>query len=103
MQVIEEIRKTVLADCNIVIAVPNEQKSKLWRLATQMGARCYDEVDLDEVKVREFVTHVVTTDTASEVSKWAIKQHKYLVNPEWIVNAHFFWKKQREETAPVRQ
>ena len=103
MQVIEEIRKTVLADCNIVIAVPNEQKSKLWRLATQMGARCYDEVELVEVEVREFVTHVVTTNAASEVSKWAIKQRKYLVDPEWIVTAHFFWKKQREETAPVRQ
>ncbi|CAL5402139.1 unnamed protein product [Camellia sinensis] len=64
-------------------------------MAEQLGAICLTEVD-------SLVTHVISTDTGTEKSRWAV-QEKFLVNPRWIEAANYLWQKQREENFPVNQ
>ena len=48
------------------------------------------------------VTHVISTDVGTEKSRWAVKEKKFLVNPQWIEAVNFLWRKLPEENYPVK-
>ncbi|KAL9326091.1 hypothetical protein ACSQ67_006736 [Phaseolus vulgaris] len=90
-QVLASVRSEVLGGCVIVFSrIFHGALPSLRKMAEQMGATCLTEVDLS-------VTHVVATDAGTEKSRWAVKEHKFLVHPRWIEAANFFWEKQPEE------
>ncbi|XP_075087819.1 RNA polymerase II C-terminal domain phosphatase-like 4 [Nicotiana tabacum] len=66
----------------------------LWKLAEQLGATYYTEVD-------QSVTHVVSMDAGTDKSRWAVKEEKFLVHPRWIEAANYLWRKPPEENFPV--
>jgi RNA polymerase II C-terminal domain phosphatase-like 3/4 len=89
----------ILQGCHIVFSwvfplgvKPEEQE--IWKLAEEMGARCYSAVD-------DSVTHVVATADSTVKAVWAIENNKFLVNPWWIDGAHYLWQRQKEEDFPV--
>lgn len=65
-----------------------------WR--SNWGQICLTEVDPS-------VTHVVSTDTGTEKSRWALQEEKFLVHPGWIEAANYFWQKQPEDKFPVNK
>ncbi|OMO93358.1 hypothetical protein CCACVL1_06523 [Corchorus capsularis] len=98
-KVMKTVRKEVLQGCKIVfsrvfpIGFPVETHA-LWKMAEQLGATCSTETDAS-------VTHVVSKDAGTEKSLWAVKEHKFLVDPQWIEAANFLWQKLPEEYFPV--
>ncbi|KAL7257567.1 hypothetical protein ACSBR1_003804 [Camellia fascicularis] len=99
-QVMKTVRKEVLKGCKVVFSrvFPTKFQAEnhcLWKMAEQLGAICLTEVD-------SLVTHVISTDTGTEKSRWAV-QEKFLVNPRWIEAANYLWQKQPEENFPVNQ
>jgi len=85
----------VLGGCVIVFSrIFHDALPSLRKMAEQMGATCLTEVDPS-------VTHVVATDAATEKSLWAVKENKFLVHPQWIEAANFFWEKQPEENFSI--
>ncbi|PSS13936.1 RNA polymerase II C-terminal domain phosphatase-like [Actinidia chinensis var. chinensis] len=100
-QVIKTVRKEVLKGCTIVFSrvFPTKFQAEnhyLWKMAENLGATCLTEVDPS-------VTHVVSTDTGTEKSRWAVKGKKFVVHPRWIEAANYFWQKQPEEDFPINQ
>ena len=98
---LKTVRKEVLKGCKIVFSRVFPTKFQphnhlLWKMAEQLGATCSTETDSS-------VTHVVSTDAGTEKSRWAVKEKKFLVHPQWIEAANFFWQKQPEENFHVRQ
>lgn len=63
-------------------------------MAEQLGAKCLLDVD-------STVTHVVAKDSGTEKSKWAVKEKKFLVHPQWIEAVYYFWQRIPEEKYPV--
>lgn len=59
-------------------------------MAVQLGASCLTEAD-------PLVTHVISNDAGTEKSRWAVKEKKFLVQPQWIEAANYSWKKPAEE------
>lgn len=101
LQVLKTIRKEVLKGCKIVFSrvFPTKfpaDNHHLWRMAENLGATCSTELDSS-------VTHVVSTDAATEKSRWAVKQNKFLVHTQWLEAANYLWQKQPEENFPVNQ
>ncbi|GFZ03413.1 C-terminal domain phosphatase-like 4 [Actinidia rufa] len=74
-QVIKTVRKEVLKGCTI---------------------RLQPQVD-------QSVTHVVSIDTGTKKSRWAVKGKKFVIHPRWIEAANYFWQKQPEEYFPINQ
>jgi RNA polymerase II C-terminal domain phosphatase-like 3/4 len=66
----------------------------VWKLAEDMGARCFSDVD-------DSVTHVVATASTTMMAEWARDNNKILVTPRWIETAHYFWKWPKEEDFTV--
>ncbi|KAK3198210.1 hypothetical protein Dsin_021625 [Dipteronia sinensis] len=72
-QVLKVVRKEVLKGCKIVCSrvfpATRYQAADhhLWKMAEQLGATCMTELDPS-------VTHVVSTDVATEKSRWAVKE-----------------------------
>ncbi|THG15097.1 hypothetical protein TEA_014014 [Camellia sinensis var. sinensis] len=100
-QVLKAVRKEVLKGCKVVFSrvIPTKFQAEnhyLWKMAEQLGAECLTEVDPS-------VTHVVSNDTGTEKSRWAVKEKKFLVHPRWIEAANYLWQKQPEENFPVDQ
>lgn len=100
-QVLRTVRKGVLNGCKVVFSrvFPTKfqaENHQLWKVAEQLGAMCSTEVDAS-------VTHVVSTDSGTEKSRWAVKEKKFLVHPRWIEAANYLWQKQPEENFPVTQ
>ncbi|KAE8124513.1 hypothetical protein FH972_019391 [Carpinus fangiana] len=101
MEVLKRIRKEILKGCKIVFSrvFPTKcpaDNHHLWRMAENLGATCAMELDSS-------VTHVVSTDGATEKSRWAVKQNKFLVHTRWLEAANYMWQKQPEENFPVNQ
>ncbi|XP_044472578.1 RNA polymerase II C-terminal domain phosphatase-like 4 isoform X2 [Mangifera indica] len=99
-QALKTVRKQILKDCKIVFSrvFPTKfpaESHHLWKMAEQLGAKCLTEHDSS-------VTHVVSTDVGTEKSRWAVKENKFLVHPQWIEAANFLWQKQPEENFPVK-
>jgi RNA polymerase II C-terminal domain phosphatase-like 3/4 len=99
LQVLKRIRKEILKGCKIVFSrvFPTKfpaDNHHLWRMAENLGATCAMELDSS-------VTHVVSTDGATEKSRWAVKQNKFLVHTRWLEAANYMWQKQPEENFPV--
>lgn len=98
-QVLKSLRKEILSGCRIVFSrvfattFPADSH-QLWRMAEQLGATC-------SVHLESSVTHIVAKDTGTEKSRWAVKENKFLVNPDWIWASYYRWKRQPEETFPV--
>lgn len=63
-------------------------------MAEQLGATCVKELDIS-------VTHVVSKNVGTEKSRWAVKEKKFLVHPQWIEAANFLWQKQPEENFSI--
>ncbi|XP_022761633.1 RNA polymerase II C-terminal domain phosphatase-like 4 isoform X2 [Durio zibethinus] len=100
-QVLKTVRKEVLKGCKIVFSRVFPAKFQadshlLWKMSEQLGATCSTETDSS-------VTHVVSTDAGTEKSRWAVKEKKFLVHPQWIEAANYLWQKQPEENFPVSQ
>ncbi|XVE54547.1 hypothetical protein DITRI_Ditri03aG0090500 [Diplodiscus trichospermus] len=101
-QVMKTIRKEVLKGCKIVFShvssakLQAEDAHPLWKAAEELGATCLTKIDPS-------VTHVVSTYTGAEKSKWALKENKFLVHPRWIKAAYFSLRKQLENNFPVSQ
>ncbi|XP_052199388.1 RNA polymerase II C-terminal domain phosphatase-like 4 [Diospyros lotus] len=99
-EVLKTVRKEVLKGCKIVFSrvFPTKFQAEnhhLWKMAEQLGAICVTETDPS-------VTHVVSADTGTEKSRWAVREKKFLVHPGWIEAANYFWEKQPEEKFPVK-
>ncbi|KAH6788648.1 hypothetical protein C2S51_003654 [Perilla frutescens var. frutescens] len=95
-QVLKTVRNNVLRDCRIVFSrvFPTNftgEHHSLWRMAEQLGATCLAAVD------PSVVTHVVSLDSGTDKSRWAVKEKKFLVNPRWIEASNYLWKRQPEE------
>lgn len=100
-QVLKTVRRSVLNGCTVVFSrvFPTKFQAEnhyLWKMAEQLGAICLTEVDPS-------VTHVVSTDTGTEKSRWALQEEKFLVHPGWIEAANYFWQKQPEDKFPVNK
>ncbi|KAK1550573.1 hypothetical protein Q3G72_021261 [Acer saccharum] len=99
-QVLKVVRKEVLKGCKIVFSrvFPTRYQAAdhhLWKMGEQLGATCMTELDPS-------VTHVISTDVGTEKSRWAVKEKKFLVNPQWIEAVNFLWRKLPEENYPVK-
>lgn len=96
-QVMKTVRKEVLKGCKVVFSrvFPTKFQAEnhcLWKMAEQLGAICLTEVD-------SLVTHVISTDTGTEKSRWAVQEKKFLVNPQWIEAANYLYgKSNRKKT-----
>ncbi|KAK9669778.1 hypothetical protein RND81_13G153900 [Saponaria officinalis] len=98
-QVRKSVRKEVLSDCTIVFSrvIPNEvvpHEHPLWRIAEQLGATCSTDLGAS-------VTHVVSPDTGTNKSRWAVKEGKFLVHPRWIEASSYLWQRQPEDKFPA--
>lgn len=98
---LKTIRKEVLKGCKLVFSrvFPTASQAgnqHLWKMAESLGATCSTEVDPS-------VTHVVSTDSGTEKSRWAVKHSKFLVHPRWIEAANYLWQRQPEENFIVNQ
>ncbi|KAL8465076.1 hypothetical protein ACS0TY_034536 [Phlomoides rotata] len=98
-QVLKTVRKEVLMDCKVVFTrvFPTNfpaENHQLWKMAEQMGATCSIEVDPS-------VTHVISVDEGTDKSRWAVREKKFLVNPNWIEASNYMWRRQPEEKFPV--
>lgn len=96
---LKTVRKEVLKDCKVVFTrvFPTNfpaENHQLWKMAEQMGATCSIEVDPS-------VTHVVSVDLGTDKSRWAVRENKFLVNPNWIEASNYMWRRQPEENFPV--
>lgn len=92
---LKTVRKEVLVGCKIVFSLVfptnyQAEKHHLWKMAEQLGAKCSKECELS-------VTHVVSLVAGTEKSLWAVRERKFLVNPEWIKAANYRWRKPPEE------
>lgn len=97
MKVLKTVRNEVLKGCKIVFA-PGFSRSihhHLWRTAKQLGATCSVEVDSS-------VTHVVSVDAVTKKPWWAVREKKFLVNRRWIEASNYLWRRQPEESFPVK-
>ena len=91
------VRSEVLSGCVLVFSrIVHTALPALQKMAEQMGAICLTELDPS-------VTHVVGTDVGTEKSRWAVKEHKFLVHPRWIEAAHYFWQRQPEEDFVIKK
>ena len=96
-QVLKMVRSEVLSGCVLVFSrIVHTALPALQKMAEQMGAICLTELDPS-------VTHVVGTDVGTEKSRWAVKEHKFLVHPRWIEAAHYFWQRQPEEDFVIKK
>ncbi|KAK7281508.1 hypothetical protein RIF29_09566 [Crotalaria pallida] len=96
-QVLKTIRSEVLSGCVLVFSrIVHSALPALQKMAEQLGAICLTELDPS-------VTHVVATDVGTEKSRWAVKEHKFLVHPRWIEATNYFWQKQPEEDFFVKK
>ncbi|CAI9101890.1 OLC1v1000044C1 [Oldenlandia corymbosa var. corymbosa] len=94
-RVLQDFRKEALKGCKIVFSgVLKPEKQHYWKLAEKLGAKC-------ATKRGPGITHVVSLDSASDLSCWAIREKRFLVNPEWIDAARYLWQRQPEEKFPV--
>ncbi|KAI4379130.1 hypothetical protein MLD38_005465 [Melastoma candidum] len=98
-QVLKSVRRESLRGCRLVFSrvFPTKfpaESHPLWRMAEQLGATC-------SVDVEPSVTHVVALDAGTEKSRWAAKEKKFLVNPQWIEASYYRWKRQPEEKYSV--
>ncbi|XP_050376871.1 RNA polymerase II C-terminal domain phosphatase-like 4 [Argentina anserina] len=91
--VLERIRSRVLKGCKIAFgcALASDAQADMWNMAEKLGAVCSKEV------MDASVTHVIETDAETQNSKWAVKEGKFLVHPQWIQAASFLWQKQLED------
>ncbi|KMS99186.1 hypothetical protein BVRB_2g047230 [Beta vulgaris subsp. vulgaris] len=98
-QVLKQFRKEVLKDCKLVFSrvFPTKFQADnhhLWKMAEKLGATCSMELDSS-------VTHVVSTDSGTEKSRWAVQNGKFLVHPRWLEAANYLWNRQPEDQFPV--
>lgn len=94
-QVLKHIRQEILQGCKIVFSrifpsTVHAEDQPIWKMAQQLGATCSSEVHAS-------VTHVISTDKTTEKARWAMKNEKFLVNPQWIEAASYLWRRQQEE------
>ncbi|KAG7037160.1 RNA polymerase II C-terminal domain phosphatase-like 4 [Cucurbita argyrosperma subsp. argyrosperma] len=94
-QVLKTVRSKVLEGCKVVFSrvFPTKFQADnhhLWKMVEQLGGTCSTELDPS-------VTHIVSTDAGTEKSRWAIKEQKFLVHPQWIEASNYFWKREAEE------
>nr|XP_043613534.1 RNA polymerase II C-terminal domain phosphatase-like 4 [Erigeron canadensis] len=97
-QMLRAIRSEVLKGSNIVFSgvYPPPFQAELRRLAENLGATCSTEADPS-------VTHVISRDAETEISRWAVQENKFLVEPRWLEAAGFRWQRQPEEKFPVKK
>lgn len=98
---LRELRKQVLPGVHIVFShvIPLEQdmtEHHLWRLATQLGATCH-------TKIRDDVTHVVSTAKDTNKMHWAKQHSRHRVSPNWLFVSGFQWAKAPEAEHPVKK
>ncbi|RRT41625.1 hypothetical protein B296_00057690, partial [Ensete ventricosum] len=98
-QVLKGIRHEILQGCKIVFSrvFPSKspaQDQPIWKMAERLGATCCTEVDPS-------VTHVVSMDTGTQKSRWALQNEKFLVSPYWIEATNFLWQRQKEDDFPI--
>ncbi|KAF8032282.1 hypothetical protein BT93_D1261 [Corymbia citriodora subsp. variegata] len=96
--VLKMLRMEVLEGCKIIFShvSPPVDYQYLWKTAEQLGVTCVAELD-------KSVTHVVAMHARTRKSHWAVKENKFLVNPRWIEASFYLWKRQPEESFPVKQ
>jgi RNA polymerase II C-terminal domain phosphatase-like 3/4 len=70
------------------------EEQPIWKLAEQMGATCFVDVD-------DSVTHVVAMVPTTEKAEWGRDNDKFLVTPQWIEAANYLWQRQNEEDFAV--
>ncbi|XP_024930526.3 RNA polymerase II C-terminal domain phosphatase-like 4 [Ziziphus jujuba] len=99
-RVSETIRKNILKGCKLLFPTnfmtDQETNHRLSEVAMRLGATCSTEYGPS-------VTHVVAWDFGTRGSRWAVKENKYLVHPDWLKAAYFTWHKHPEENFPVTQ
>ncbi|CAI8587457.1 unnamed protein product [Vicia faba] len=96
-QVLSSLRSEILSGCVIVLSrALRRDLPTLKKIAKKLGATCLN-------KLEPHVTHVVANSVGNRESKWALKEKKFLVNPQWIEEANFFWQKQLEENFSVEE
>lgn len=93
------IKQEILEGCNIVFSrvFPSNVRAEeqpIWKLAEQMGATCFADVD-------DSVTHVVAQGLTTKKAEWARDNNKFLVTPRWIEAANYLWQRQKEEDFAV--
>ncbi|XVF30184.1 hypothetical protein REPUB_Repub16aG0035400 [Reevesia pubescens] len=92
-QLAAKVRSTVLKRCKLYLS--NVKDSELWTMAKDLGATCCNELNFS-------VTHVVAYKRGSKGFEWAVREKKYLVHPQWIVDAYYLWQRPPEENFPIK-
>ncbi|PRQ55456.1 putative protein-serine/threonine phosphatase [Rosa chinensis] len=96
--VLKILKKEVLKGYRIVFShvFPSNVQADthpLWKMVEELGATCSTQVDPS-------VTHVVAANARTQKSCWAVKEGKFLVNPQWIHTTNFMWQRQPEDNFP---
>jgi RNA polymerase II C-terminal domain phosphatase-like 3/4 len=81
---------TILFSRLIPLGEPNPEKHELWRLATELGARCLR----DEEKS---VTHVVAASSGTSKVAWARGTGRAAVSPDWLRASRLMGKRMDEK------
>ncbi|PKI52327.1 hypothetical protein CRG98_027253 [Punica granatum] len=84
-EVLKTVRKEILQGCKIVFS------------------RVFPTSFPAEIELDDSVTHVVATDPKTEKSRWAVKEKKFLVHPQWIEATFYLWKRLPEDNYSVNQ
>lgn len=87
-----KVRSEILKGCTLFFSSDVDDLCRFWNKAQMLGAECTIMLDSSSV------THVVSSNAGSNNScRWAEEKKKFLVHPQWINAAYYYWCRQPEE------
>lgn len=96
-KVLAGVRSRVLKGCVLAfskIVASGSESGRLRAAAEELGAKC-------KAGLGSSVTHVVALDGGEESSRWAKREGKKLVSPDWLWAAYYHWRRRPEDEFSV--
>ncbi|KAI3440629.1 RNA polymerase II C-terminal domain phosphatase-like [Psidium guajava] len=97
-KVLGRARSRVLKGCVLwfsKIVASGSESDRLRAVAEELGAKC-------KAGLGSSVTHVVALDVEEESSRWAKREGKKLVSPDWLWAAYYHWQRKPEDEFPLQ-
>ncbi|KAF8005582.1 hypothetical protein BT93_K0009 [Corymbia citriodora subsp. variegata] len=92
-KVLAGVRSGVLKGCVLAfskIVASGSESGRLRASAEELGAKC-------KAGLGSSVTHVVALDAGEDSSRWAKREGKKLVSPDWLWAAYYHWRRKPED------
>lgn len=92
-KVLAGVRSRVLKGCVLAlskIVASGSESDRLRAAAEELGAKC-------KAGIGSSVTHVVALDVEEESARWAKREGKKLVSPDWLWAAYYHWRRKPED------